>query len=293
MKHIDDILRRIEEKRINVFSVTVVTGGQSETVILQENELHQSVPVCRNVYSVSKAYTMVAVGFLFDEGKISPDTSIAEVFGALPAGSDPKWADVTVDHLLRHKTGYLRHEDPIQAYDMDVSNLNDYTGGDWLSFILSRPITGVPGEEGSYTDTGFYILSRMVAQISGESMQDYLRRKLFTPTGFRNWAWFMCPLGHAFGGTGLIASTEDMVKLGQLFLQRGLWQDQRLLSEEWIDLALAREYAFSRLKEGLNAYGKGGMFGQELVFSYDHDCAIAIESYTAEDLCLGDLLAGQ
>ena len=183
MKKMDQLLEVIREENLNIYSVTEISDGQSVTVNLKDCELSES-PVCRNVYSVAKAFTMAAVGFLYDEGKIRLEDTIGQVLGTLPEGSDPKWGEVTVEDLIRHKTGYLKKEDPVQMFDLDVHDMRAYTQGDWLAFILGRPITGQHGVDGSYTDTGYYVLSRMVAKKAGRPMQDYLREKLFNPTHF-------------------------------------------------------------------------------------------------------------
>lgn len=289
MEQMEKILQLIQKHGVCVYSVTEVEEGRSRTVNLRDCSLGD-LPVCRNIYSVAKAFTMAAVGLLYDEKKLRMEDTIGEVLGPLPAGCDPKWAEVTVDDLLRHKTGYDKSLDSIKAYDLDCHDLRRFTDGDWLPFILSRPITGRHGEEGSYTDTGYYVLSRMVARRAGMPMQDYLRERLFNPLGFRDWAWYACPMGHAYGGTGLVMSSTDMAKLGQLWLQLGQWEGRRILSEEWVHLALERHYVFSRLREGRELFCKGGMYNQRLIFSYDENRVLSILSYTHDiDLVLEEL----
>lgn len=289
MERMEQILQVIREHNIRVYSVTEVENGRSRTVNLRDNSLGD-LPVCRNIYSVAKSFTMAAVGLMYDEKKLLPEDTIGEVLGPLPDQCDSKWAEVTVDDLLRHQTGYDKTRDPIKAYDLDCHDLRQLTSGDWLHFICSRPITGRHGEEGSYTDTGYYVLSRMVARRAGVPMQDYLREKLFNPLGFRDWAWYACPMGHAYGGTGLVLSSTDMAKLGQLWLQEGKWEGRQLLSAEWVHRALERQYSFGRQRAGYALYGKGGMYNQRLLFSYDENRVIAILSYTHDiDLVLDAL----
>lgn len=282
MEKLSLALQAIQEHGLDIYSVTEIWNGESKTVNVRENAF-SNTPICRNVYSVSKAFTMAAVGFLWDEKKLRLDDTLGDVFGTLPEGSDPKWAEVTIEDLLLHKTGYEAQKDSIQATDLDGCDLRQYTKGDWLAFILGRPITGKHGVDGSYTDTGFYVLSRVVAKIAGVPMQDYMREKLFNPLQVRDWAWFACPLGHAYGGTGLVISSTDLAKLGQLWLQKGKWDGKQILSEEWIRYALERPLTFYRLRgDHRNVFCKTGMRGQRLIFSYDENRVIAILSYTRE-----------
>ena len=128
-------------------------------------------------------------------------------------------------------------------------------------------------------------------------MLDYLQRHLFEPLGIERATWAVCPRGINTGFTGLSLTTEGIARFGQLYLQRGVWQGQRLLSEAWINEATQRQvsngdnpnvdeeqgygYLFWRLRHG--AYRGDGAFGivltddvpVELVdnFSRGHDAA--------------------
>ena len=70
-----------------------------------------------------------------------------------------------------------------------------------------------------------------------------------------------------------------MAKLGQLWIQDGLWDGKRLISKEWVQFALERRYTFSRRSRTKQTYGKGGMLGQMLMFSYADQTVLAVESY--------------
>ena len=94
---------------------------------------------------------------------------------------------------------------------------------------------------------------------------------------FKEYSWSVCPKGYSIGATGLYLRTEDMVKLGILYLNKGMWKETRVLSEEWVNMVISNEYEFSSLGNGW--YGKGGMRGQLLMFNMEKGKASACHSY--------------
>lgn len=271
-----ELLEMIRKDNMRIYGITEVRKGVKETVYPNDYELHDSIATVRNIYSVSKAFTMAAVGFCFDDGLLKPSDSLGRIFGKLPQSASAGWADVNVDNLLRHETGCRRGD------DLDASNLRDFTDGDWMEYILRKPIEEEPGKTERYSDINFFLLSCIVTKLTGMSMLDYMRQKFFNPTAFREVAWSADPEGRNLGGTALYISTDDMVKLGQLWLQRGMWNGRRLVSVKWIDLSLERSYAFSCRSRKAGTFYKTGMLGQILIFSYRDDYVLGVEAYSRQ-----------
>ena len=94
---------------------------------------------------------------------------------------------------------------------------------------------------------------------------------------FKEFAWSTCPKGFAIGATGLYIRTEDMTKLGILYLNKGIWNNERIISKEWVDLVIKNNYEFHYIGDGW--YAKGGMRGQFLMFNYEKLKVIACHSY--------------
>ena len=270
----EHILQVIDQFQAKVYGVTVVRDGVSRTVYPRDHELNDETATVRNIYSVAKTFTMAAVGFCSDAGLLRPEEKLSDVFPSFPADGDEQWKDVTVHQLLRHESGCRC------GNDLDCENLRDYTDGDWVDYIFRKPIEDAPGTVSHYSDIHFYLLSCAVTLRTGKPLTDWMREKLFNPAGFREAAWSTDPQGRALGGTGLYLSTGDVAKLGQLWVDRGVWNGKRLLSEEWIDRALEQEYALTCRDKEKQTYYKNGMFGQTLLFSMADRTVLAMESYT-------------
>ena len=257
----DKIIRELPGLGVNLYDFALWTP---------ENDVqsHRFQPCnrCNNSYSVTKAFTMTAIGLLWDDGKLNVTDSLGKIFGT------PEWSDVTIEHALTHRIGYG------QGYlDIDVEDVSEYPTDDFLKLALSYPRPYAPGEHYQYTDAAFYLLSRVVDHISGEKLDSFLWKRVLRHMNFQEIAWSRCPHEYPIGATGLYVSAHDMVKLGALYLNDGTWNGQRLISSEWIRLAEERGYELH--SPGGDILGKGGMYGQFLGYSREKNAAFAWHAF--------------
>jgi len=258
----------IRKSNINVYRVAVMTGDGKSQV-----EAFQACNPCQNSYSVSKFFTLTAIGLLWDEGLIGMEEKFSDIFGSLcPSDMPVEWNDRTVEMAILHHCGL-----PSGYLDIDSQNALEF-GKDYLSYVLSTPLGD--STEYSYTDAEFYLLSRVVSIRSGKPMLEYLWEKLFVPLEFREVAWSSCPMNHPMGATGLYIRTEDMVKLGAVYLNKGWYNGYRILSEKWIDMMIKKEYLRPYTPYG---YGHGGMRGQMLAVFPEHKFAVAWHGFHNQD----------
>jgi len=229
---------------------------------------------CQNSYSVAKLFCVTAVGMLVDEGKLSTEATIAELFAEeLDAYGIPreKWANVTLSHVMLHKVGFEHG-----FLDIDKEDITQYETDDFLKKTLSHPLVYAPGEVYVYSDAAYYLVSRVITKISGEKLDDFLMKRLFSLIDIREVAFSKCPYGYPVGATGLYIRSYDMVKLGRIYLDGGRYGDHQIISQNWIDTVLKMGY---ELKPQGRGYAKGGMLGQKLYINFDEDIAIAWHSY--------------
>lgn len=253
-------------------------GNRVYDVVLYDNGkitryAHRKANLCNNSYSVSKMFCMTAVGMLIDSGKLSLEDKITAVLSNEIVGSyDPKWDQVTVEHALAHKMGTAR-----MYLDIDCDDVAAYGTKDYLALALREPLTYEPGTHYAYSDAAYYLLSRVVTKVSGERLDDFLLSRLFTPMNFQEMAWSKCPGGFTMGATGLYCRTADMVKLGILFLNRGVYDGKRYLSEAWIRTAEVRCLGIDPC--AIRSICKGGAFGQVVAYCPETGKALAAHSY--------------
>lgn len=248
---------------------------------IEKTTINPANPLCQ-CYSVSKAYTALAVGICADRGLLSPGTKITRVLrDFIPRCYDPCWDKVTIDDLLRHRSGLMRG-----VLDIDSLDASKFGTTDYLARVFAEPILGGTGVTFRYTDDVFYLLSRAVAAVSGVETSALLRGPLMETMKFKEYAWSVCPQGYAMGGTGLCLRTEDEVKLGALYLNGGKWRSERIVSESWIKKSIERLYGFDFFRDGV--LFKGGMRGQGLLVDFRKHLAVSYNGYG--DYSLSDVI---
>ena len=264
---LNELCRNIaQETNYNLYDFVLYKDGQSFRYV------HQSANMCNDSYSVSKVFTMTAVGMLVDEGKISLDDRITDILAdEISASPAPGWEKVTVAHALCHKMGVRG-----MYLDIDSDDVRAYPSRDYLSLVLSRKLAYEPGSKYGYSDAAYYLASRVVSKITGQILDAYLTEKLFRPIDFAEMAWSKCPYGYAMGATGLYCRTEDMLKLAVLYMDDGVWEGKRYVSSQWVKTALEQQFDWY---PSTTAYQKGGAFGQCIAFDTESRQAIAFHAF--------------
>lgn len=271
MNYFDRIFAAARTTDNALYAITVIEGGESRTLQLRPAN------AANNCYSIAKAFTVTALGMLYDSGLLDPGEFIADIFSdELPPNADPKWRRVTVDNVMLHRFG-TEHG----FLDIDGEDPARFGSDDYLDLVLRHPLRYEPGEKRVYSDAAYYLLSRVVTQKSGENLDDFLRSRLFIPLGFAEAAWSRCPRGYAMGATGLYLRTPDIAKLGVLYRDGGIFGGKRIISQKWCDIVFEHSYELSRT--GKNGFAKGGMFGQLLWLSPGLNLAVAWQSYDDSD----------
>jgi CubicO group peptidase (beta-lactamase class C family) len=239
----------------------------------------------RHVYSVSKSFISTAVGIACDEGLLSVEDDVISFFpDILPDQISENLAAMKVKHLLSMNTGH------------QTDTLGRIITGDihWAKRFLSLPVENRPGSLFVYNSGASYMLSAIITKVTGMRAVDYLRPRLFNPLGIQDVWWEESPEKISYGGWGIHVSPEDMLKLGVLYLNKGLWQGRRIISEEWVDAAssfvsdnserkdpdwkVGYGYQFWRCR--YNSFRADGAFSQFIVISPEKQAVSVIISET-------------
>lgn len=274
-----DISEFIKKQPFNILRISEVhNGGEIETA-----EFTPSNP-CQNTYSIAKVFTMTAIGILCDRGLVSLDEKICDIFrDELPENIDSRWEKATVEMALLHRLGF-----PGSFLDIDVNDSNEF-GEDFLKYCFTVTLEYTPGEGELYTDGAYYILSRIVSKKTGIHLDDFLWEEMFTKMKFREAAWSHCPMGFPIGATGLYINSEDIVKMGMVYLDGGLYRGERIVSEEWVKTAISKGYSLDFDKEK-KIYYKGGMFGQKMIVAPYQKRVVGLQSFGANSDVIADFV---
>ena len=193
------------------------------------------------VFSISKSITSLLCGIAIDDGYIrSIDDHVAEYLPELKK-KDPMWQKLTIRHLLDMKSG-LDFEDTYEFTSLkDLRKINAMARLNYGHNIM-RQIKGLkfrcePGTQRRYESMTVAILGVVIERASGKRYADYLSERIWKPLGMEHPALVIIDsrkhdFAHSFGGITL--TIIDLAKIGQLYLKNGMWDGQRIVSEDWI-----------------------------------------------------------
>ncbi len=158
--------------------------------------------------------------------------------------------------------------------------------------FFAHPVAHAPGSRFVYNTAATYMQSAIVQKVTGQTVLDYLKPRLFEPLGFEDPQWLASPEGISTGGYGFMARTEEIAKFGQLYLQHGEWNGEQLIPADWIHAATtiqsengdsltsdwAQGYGYQFWRSRHNAYRGDGAFGQYSIVLPEQDAVVAITS---------------
>jgi CubicO group peptidase (beta-lactamase class C family) len=181
-----------------------------------------------NVHSVTKSVISALAGIAVDEGALAVDTPLVELVPAF-VPDDERKRRITVRHLLTMTSG-------LQAdggYDID--EIAD-RGDSWFAGPLQAPLRSDPGTSFLYNNGAAHVLAIVLEGAVGGSLTNFARRRLFGPLGVEDFRWPADPDGHPLGYGHLEVRPCDLLSIGRLYLNRGVHEGARLVSEEWVAL---------------------------------------------------------
>ena len=277
-----NFIEAIEEKELELHGFMFLRHGN----VISEGWWEPYKPNLKHtLFSLSKSFTSAAIGYAIEDGLITVEDTIISFFpNDISKKIDNNLSTMKIKHLLTMSTG---HENDL------TGKIYSAKDGNWVKAFFESPVENVPGTKFVYNSAATYMLSAIIQKVTSQTLLSYLESKLFNQLGILA-TWETCPNGINTGGWGLNITTEDIAKFGQLYLQKGMWNNKRILSEEWINTSTAVHiangndedsdwsqgygYQFWRCRH--NIYRGDGAFGQFCIVIPDQDAVIAITSAT-------------
>ena len=239
------------------------------------------------LYSLSKSFTSTAAAFAQAEGLLDLDDAVVDHFPEFAGEiTDPRTRSVRIRHVAAMASGHDREMLP-EAVGRDRDE-------PVRGFLLIPP-DREPGTVFAYSQPCTYTLASIIQRNAEMPLTRYLRPRLFDPLGIGHVGWHTFPPGREQGFSGLHARTEDIAKLGLLYLQRGQWEGAQLIPAEWVAEATSQQvsnpaepnpdwrqgYGF-QFWMSRHGYRGDGAFGQFCVILPEQDTVIATTAYTLD-----------
>lgn len=175
-------------------------------------------------YSVLKSIASLAVGKLIADGQL--DSVETPVYILYPEWNQGFRKSITVRHLLNHTSGLYYTEQIPEGWQPPA---------DQVQFALCADLVSLPGDHFNYNNKAFMLLLGVIGRAAGTDTHRYIEQSILEPLGITNYTWEFDSVGNT---VGLATTSEELVKVGQLVLNRGMWNGKQIIPEDWIDLSM-------------------------------------------------------
>ena len=163
------------------FSGVVLVVRSGERLLAQgygmadlENDVPNALHTKFRIGSITKTFTAMAVMILAEQGKLQIGNLLSEYLPDIP----DHWSEITLHHLLSNTAG-IRHVWELPGFS-DTMSLKA-TSAETIQKVVDRPLVAPPGTKYHYSGTGFFVLSRVIESVSGQSYQTFLNEHIFDP----------------------------------------------------------------------------------------------------------------
>ena len=202
----------------------------------------------RSIDRLTLIFTQMAVGLMLHDGLIdSIETPIHHYLPEynLTYEEYPLKMDITLEHLLTHRSGIAWNESVVstESVNNDINKMKESL--DVAGYVIKKPLEAVPGFRFNYNSGSGYLISKICTEITGQSMEDYIKERVLNPLEIETYSWDQDRTGVTNGMDGLELSPFDLLKIGQLYLDEGLWKNQEIIPFDWFIESTSSQYFIS------------------------------------------------
>ncbi len=264
--------------------------GVEAIVLYQNGETvidHRFVPAKpRLIYSHTKSFVSTIVGMAIDAGKLKLSDKFIDLYPEYESViTDENVKNIELRHFLTMSSGFG------SAFLMDIGRRQGEGFPDCVAYMLSKPLQNAPGEKFVYSNADTHMAVYMAQRALGEPILKYCYKNLFTKLDIGFPVWETDCNGVAFGGSGLYMDIKDMMKLGILYLNQGVWNGEQIVSREWVKEATTRKieawgpkpwsrsygYQFWMVEQRKGAYRADGAYGQLSIVLPEDNAVLATQ----------------
>lgn len=276
MSLLSDFRLSVLEKNLGVYGIHVYQNGK----IIAEHRFRSNDR--ENLYSASKTFASIGIGIAESEGHFQLADYVLDFF--------PEYKDIaylgsqkiTIKNLLQMSSGHMSED------------FSQYNSKDRAELFFITEIKEESGSSFYYEDLCTYMLGRIIEKVSGKTMLDYLRPRMFDILEIINPQWNTCQYGHTSCSGGLYLNTEEFSRMGIMLLQNGIYKDKQIvpknyierMNSEWVDTTSKNDpetqggYGYQVWKcTPPNTYRADGMYGQLCVVLTDYNAVITVTSH--------------
>jgi CubicO group peptidase (beta-lactamase class C family) len=219
-----------------------------------------------DIRSAGKTFGSVLLGAAMMRGKrVGPETPVYGLLAGMgPFGHpDPRKARITVAHLMTHTSG-LACDDNDEASPGNEMTMQTQKGEpDWWKYTLDLPMAHDPGSRYAYCSANSNLVGAVLKAATGTTLPELFEQWVARPLEFQRYYWNLIPTGDGYLGGGAFLRPRDFLKVGQAYLDGGVWRGRRIVDSSWVSRSTAPSVKVSPETTGLDKdrfpefYGEG------------------------------------
>jgi CubicO group peptidase (beta-lactamase class C family) len=262
-------------------------------LVLEEYFRGQDRDTQHALRSAQKSMVSVLAGAVMHEGgPLGVSSPVYEVMngGTFPPDLEPRKRAMTLEHLLTMTSGLQCDDwDDKETHNEDEMWDNATSEPDFYRYALNLPMAGNPGEKAFYCSAGANLALGVIGRATGKSVVDLFDRLVARPMKIDHYLWPLNGAGQPYGAGGASFRARDFLKFGQLMLNGGTWNGQRILSRDYVKRSTSPLYALGRFRYGylwwihdypykdrtVRGFWAGGNGGQAVVVIPELDLVVA------------------
>ena len=190
--------------------------------------------------SVSKSVLAVLYGIAKQQGLLPPldAPALALLKKRRVADPDGRKAAITLRDLLTMQSGIAWDEDTVPYTDPRNDCAAMEASGDWVQFVLDKPMAAAPGSTWVYNSGVTMLLAEILEELTGRPLAEFAQAELFKPLGIEAHYWKLTPTGLPDAEGGLYLAPRDLAKVVKLYLDEGRLDGRQLVPRDWIQESL-------------------------------------------------------
>jgi len=245
-------------------SITSLVVFHNDTIIKEAFYGSGGADVRQGVRSVTKSVMSILIGIAIDKGYLtSIDQTLGEFIDTSVYTITPEKSSIKISHLLSMTSGFEWDElTSVLGYNQWVLADNQ------VQYLLDKPLTSEPGQLFTYNSAGTHLLSYIITKESGISTYEFSLQYLFNPIDIEEVDWYVDKQGYCNGGAGLIFTPHDMIKIGQLVLNHGIYKGKTIVSSDYIDISTQTKISTGNTMNFASSYGYCWWLGQKDEIDY-------------------------
>ncbi len=240
------VLKKVYQKAAEIHSLSSLLIHKEGRLIIEDYFQEMDADQAVNIKSASKSIMSLLIGIALDRGILQSITQpIQEFFPEyMNSETDPAKLAITIEDLLTMRAGLKSTS--FYNYSRWVNSRN------WVRYVLEQPLVEEPGGQMIYSTGSSHLLSVILTKASGMTTREFARRYLFDPLDIELETWYRDPQGYYTGGNNMFMKPSDMIKIGQMVLNGGVYEGKRIVPEQWLLKSLK---TYTQSDHSSNYYG--------------------------------------